>query len=235
MGRQGEVNSARSVKRSPSSRLPNGLKMLCGIANLRYPDELVRGDDQFITQELQTEFTLRARNLTKNFWPELWEEDERALWVLREMRNLLRGFWEAKGNTEKEQEHARDWYIHRAREYYQRLMIQRQIRDQLDDAKSKPTKEEALNALSWLQIDIERRLNQPPAKNLFEDALFALQQRAYQRSLAPRCCAMKCGHPYFLKSKGPQKFCSPECFHESKKRSERKWWDENRAGKRRNQ
>jgi len=221
-GRARKMKYESSVKRLSSSRLPNSLKMLCGIANLRYPDELVQGEDQYITKELQAEFTQRARKLTKNFWPELWEDETRALSVLRHMRNLLRAFWDARN------EHARDWHIHRAREYYQRFIIQRQVRDQLDEAKNKPTKEEALDALSWVLIDIDRRLNEPPEANPFERALFSLQRRAYHKSLAPHLCEMKCIHPYFLKTKEFRKYCSPECYHESKKRSGRESWQKHK-------
>lgn len=152
-----------------------------------------------------------ARKATQNFWPELWDDEERALAVLRKMRDLLRRFWS------EQDERARDWYIHRAREYYQSLMIQREIREHLEAAKRKPTKEEALNAIAALLSERDKKLDKPPMQSRFEDALFKLQERANKRSLAPlKCRYEKCLHPYSLRSKERREFCTSDCFRQHK-------------------
>jgi hypothetical protein len=67
--------------------------------------------------------------------------------------------------------------------------------------RASPRRKEALDALSWVNIEIDRRLNEPPEANSFERALFSLQRRAYHKSFAPHLCEMKCIHPYFLMTK----------------------------------
>jgi hypothetical protein len=246
------MNCEPALKRSPSSTLPNALKMLQRIANLRYPDERLANPnerlkedaerwDSFDTLQMQKQLVGEAKTATKDFWPELWEEEWRALDVLRVMRDLLRQFWEAKDK------HSRDWYIHRAREYYQRLMIQRtpEFRQQLQEACNKPSKDEVIAALSRRYIEIDRRLDKPPARNRFEEALFQLQERAGHPSLAPRVCdnvapalppgvrddklpdqenEEKCPHPYFLRTKKHRRFCSAECSYCGEKKSKNKSW-----------
>jgi hypothetical protein len=200
------------------------MKMLRRIVNLRYPDELLKdGGD---TPKMQEELILQARSATKDFWPELWEEDWRALEVLRIMRDLLVRFWEA------DDKRTRDWHIHRAREYYQSLMIQREpaLRLQREAVNGAATKEGAIAALTRLNVEIDRRLNEPPAENKFENALFALQERANKPSRAPRVCNNPGTHhpgggKYFFASRSSRKYCSVECAQEGARAIKRESWD----------
>jgi hypothetical protein len=201
----------------------------------------------------------KAKDATKEIWPELWqplkegeaahETERRALAVLYEMRDLLRAFWSAK------EKRARDWYIHRAREYYQRHFIlpktstaRRDLEDAYEEVKKASSEDheqppralnqlpqlpQALAKLSFavysLNREIEQLLNEPPAKNLFEDALFKLQQHADEHpSRAPHKCENRhCARrPYFLKSKTKRRYCSVECKHEAKRKRDLKLWHE---------
>ena len=221
------MNSGFSGKGSPSSRLPNALEMVRRLANLRYSDEQVRGEGQYITNELQDAVVLEAQKATKNFWPELWES-ENALENLRIVRNLLHRFW-----CERD-ERKRDWYIHRCRFFYRQFMIEREFRDErekawqkLVEADEKSDREHGRNSLFWVYAQMDRALDKPAPENPFENALYSLQERARKPSRAPRCCQRKdkgCIHPYFFANKKSRKFCSTECAQLSAQESKRESW-----------
>jgi hypothetical protein len=164
---------------------------------------------------------------------------------LRHMRELLLRFWLATDSR------ARDWYIHRAREYYQRMRLTRRlakqgqgavisdalratllqlktIRDERDAARNAPTKEEAFSLWADADSRLEKLMDEAPPSSDFEDALFALQERARYPSTSPlRCpnCIQKRGAgPFFLSERKGQKFCSEECFRASQLRSKRESW-----------
>jgi hypothetical protein len=237
-----------------SSILPNSLEMLKRIANFRFPDQ-VRAEkltadewvekrykelearerrepsipnlDGCIPQTAQHKFTIEARNATKNFWPELWEDEGQALEVLRQMRILLRAFWKAADKR------SRGWYIHQARAYHRRFMIQRerkaelqQVQNELLTADGKDQRERAFASLSWLYAEFDQMLFAAPAENPIERALFKLQERAEKPSMAPRVCNNpECPRPYFFANKKSRRYCSPECAHEGAKASKRDSWD----------
>lgn len=105
-------------------------------------------------------------------------------------------------------------------------MIQRDYRPQLEEAGRKPTKEEVVAAFTRLNVDMERRLNEPPARNLFQKALFDLQERGRQPSRSPRRCNNeKCTHPYFFASKTSRKYCSKKCVLEGKRKIKLDSWN----------
>jgi hypothetical protein len=173
-----------------------------------------------------------AKAATKELWPELWSCSE-PLEVLRYMRRLLQKFWSA------DNQRARDWYIHRAREYYQRVFILPKTssrRNERDDAeeqcRSASTKEEFAQAVSrlssayeWLNIEAESLLDDPPQSSRFEDALFKLQKRSQIPEQAPaRCKNPKCPHPYFLKTDKQRKYWAQSCYHQFKLAKGRKDW-----------
>jgi hypothetical protein len=145
------------------------------------------------------DFTWRLREATEKHWPELWQSienentpvEQRAWEIVLRMRTYLRNFWQA------DNERARDWHIHRAREYYQRLQILPELLKY--DGPLRDT------------IDLgERLLDQPPRPNPIEKALYELQKRARKKSLAPRVCANECEGRYFLSTKKGMKYC-PDC------------------------
>jgi hypothetical protein len=222
-----EMNSGSSPRQLPSSKLPNQLEMLRRLVNLQYPNERVHGETP-ILQEMQDEFTLKARNMTKNFWPELWEEEWRALENLRIVRHLLRLFW-----CERD-ERKRDWYIHRCRFFYRQLQIEREFRQQREEAwqkvidgNEKSDRENGRIAVSWVYAQMDRALDNPPDGNPFENALYSLQERALWASRAPRCCKRKdkgCPRPYFFASKKSRKFCSTECAQANAQQIKRESW-----------
>jgi hypothetical protein len=148
-----------SGKGSPPSRLPGTLEMLRRLANLRYTDEQVRGEGQYITKELQEAVTLEAQKATKRFWPELWEgEDESSgLERLWNVRDLLRAFWNATTDDD------RDWYINQMRTYYVRFAIQHENRDRLDDIQKKIIKSQwdklSEAVLSEMEAEYSRKEN----------------------------------------------------------------------------
>jgi hypothetical protein len=170
-----------------------------------------------------SEAIARARRETENFWPELWETEERALAVLRKMRELLRGFWC------EEDERRREWYIYKACEYYRSFMVQRELREQLRTADEGPTKQAALAGIAAYLEERDRRLDQPTELSMFEKALLELQDRATKASLAPcKCQNKRCksGRTYFLRSKKQRKYCSNACSDEGERRRKRNWWND---------
>jgi len=206
------------------------LRALVYIANLRFPDERMGDRKSFPARavdserfratigKIDSEFTQQLRERTYDSWPELWDAGEdRALPILRVMRDYLQRFWR------EQDEHARDWYIHRAREYWQHFNVQRELSEQVSAAKD-------LAAISKLNVEIERRLDQPPVRNPFEEVLFQLQRRARKPSLAPRYCPnLDCSNPYFLSRKKGQRFCSKKCARPSELASKRAHWETNKT------
>jgi hypothetical protein len=146
--------------------------------------------------------------------------EERAWEIALRLRKYLRLFWEDSNDR------ARDWYIHRAREYHYRLRILPNLLK--FDEPMRPIAAEGL-------------LDHPPQRNPVETALYELQKRAMKPSLSPRVCPHdECEYPYFLSTEKGQKFC-PDCRQSEartrarERASKLKWWTENRAAKRRNQ
>lgn len=149
--------------------------------------------------------TARLRAITERHWPELWKEvpdqntdvETRARQVILKIRTYLRLFWEAKTPR------ARNWYIFRAREYYERLRILPDLFGYGESVRSSVA---------------EAKLDQPPAINNIERALYDLQKRADFPSKAPRVCPNDdCqGERYFLSKKKGQKFCTQECSQRAK-------------------
>src|SRR5262249_21583217 len=96
-------------------------------------------------------------------------------------------------------------------------IIQQELRPQLEAVRSMAKKEEIIAALTRLNVDIERK--EPPIKKKFENALFALQERANKPSRAPPVCKNPRNHhpggKYFFASKRSRKYCSVECAQEA--------------------
>jgi hypothetical protein len=188
------------------------------LANLNFPEE---GRAEPIPADEVVAFTRRLKFRTDKYWPELWRPvdegepmekiEERARLVVRKMRGYLRRFW-------REPDHrARDWYIHRAREYYQRHYVLPKTSAQRQETKNIAlTSEEVRNAESWVNIESENLLDEPPVSNPIEKALYGLQERALIPSRRPLYCDNRnCARPYFLSEKKGTKFCSLECARPS--------------------
>jgi hypothetical protein len=189
------------------------------IANLRFPI-----DDDWYGPRPQADdyskFIQGLREKTEKYWPALWKPvgkndippvDVIAIEVIRQMRKYLRLFWIASG---AENEHARDWYIHRAREYHYRLQISPRVLNE-DESKRNRVSEDLLDT--------------PPIRNPIEAALYHLQKRAGRPSTAPRKCPTDdCEQPYFLANKKGQKFCSLECRRPSTLASKRSYANKRR-------
>jgi len=172
------------------------------------------------TQGQYNKFTNELRARTERYWPGLWrsikKEDtsvvERAWAIVGKMRTYLRAFWSA------DSERARTWHIHRAREYYERLRI-------LPELSQIPE--------SQRNIEAELRLDNPPALNPIEKALFELQKRAQKPKLSPRVCPNDdCERRYFLSTQKGQKYC-PDCRRadrrlQRKRKSELKSYHKNK-------
>ena len=169
--------------------------------------------DEDWKREQWKEQTRHLRDATEKLWPELWRKAEgqqtdletRVWEIALCMREYLRKFWSAPSPRE------RDWYIHRAREYWYKLYIQPELLK--SDAGARPIRAEYL-------------LDQPPPFSPIEKALYELQVRAAKPKLAPRVCpTSECERRYFLSTEKGQKYC-PDCrrlqparSRESKKRS----------------
>src|SRR4051794_6266349 len=114
------------IRRERSNQIPNEEleELMVYIANFKFP-----GDDDSpwrATSDDAKEFLARLRAKTEKYWPALWQPvrkgnisvEQRAEFVIRKMRGYLHLFWQA---SDADRERARDWYIHRAREYHYRL------------------------------------------------------------------------------------------------------------------
>jgi hypothetical protein len=142
--------------------------------------------------------TRRLRESTEKLWPELWQSKENQktdvetrVWAIAlKMRTYLRNFWRS------DNQRARAWFIHRAREYWQRLYIQPEVL-KVDEPIQQLTAEAMLDS-------------KPPAPNPIESALYELQKRAEKPKLAPRVCPNECEQRFFLSTEKGQKYC-PEC------------------------
>ena len=209
-----------SIRRAEVNHIPKAEleRLMLNIANLRFP-----GDDDFgwaATSRDRKQFTERLREETVKYWPRLWmpienqklSPQDRALEVVRQMRMYLRLFWKASGS---DNEHSRDWYIHRAREYYYRLQIAAKVWSE----------EESQRDLVSQQL-----LDTPPVRNPIETALYHLQKRAAKPSTSPRVCPNDdCERPYFLANKKGQKFCSLDCRRPSTLSSKRNYANKNKG------
>lgn len=184
--------------------------MLVNIANLSLPDEWKRRTD-----EHDARFFRLLREKTQH-WPELWapakkdespsKTEERVLGSVRKIRKYLRLFW-----TETDPR-ARDWYIHRARQHYQRHFVVRESQETREKFSKASTADEARDWAGWLNIEIEQLLDRPPQRNSVEDALFELQELARYPSKSPLYCKNPdCEKPYFLSRRKGQKYCTDEC------------------------
>jgi hypothetical protein len=182
------------------------------VVNLNTPYEGTWNQSVGWTPEEYSDFTARLRSSTEAFWPELWEhipgEDERGMsveeraWnVIRTMREYLREFWRA------DNEHDRDWHIHRAREYHRSLEILPELVN--SDETARPIKQKFL-------------LDQPPSRSPVAKALYELQKRALKPALSPRVCPNECENRFFLSTKKGQKFCSDCRRAEAQNRSRTK-------------
>jgi len=158
------------------------------------------------------EFIRQLREVTQRYWPELWNNEVQACHVLRRIQRLLRSFWLAPD------QHARDWYIHRARHVVQRFRVQHQLGGEFQ------RKLETVNDVLDLNTKIDDLLDNPPVHIPFEDALYELQQ--LKKSKTPLFCPNeKCKKRYFLPERKGTKYCSPECYQaDSGRPSKNKSW-----------
>ena len=150
-------------------------------------------------------FTAELKQRTLKYWPELWQPipgehkrqidvETRAWEIILRMRKYLRLFWRA---SEDKKARARDWFIHRAREYHHRLRILPELLNVDERARA---------------IVRDAKLDEVPAPSHIEEALYHLQRRALEDGSRPRICDTEdCERPYFLPttSKG-QTYCA-EC------------------------
>jgi hypothetical protein len=187
------------------------LRLMIYLANLKFPGEAMMDEDQIEV------FKQRLCERTQKYWPQLWENKEQAYRGMERMQGYLRRFWR------EADEHARDWYISRARHTVQRLRVQRELGDEFQ------RKLETVNDVLNLNRRIEDLLDNPPVRVLFEEALYQLQRRALKPSKRPLYCKNPdCKKPYFLSEKKGTKFCSPECAFPSLLASKRKHWTKRR-------
>lgn len=160
------------------------------------------------------QFVTQLRECTQRYWPELWNNEVQACRLLKQIQTYLRRFWR------EPDQHARDWYIHRARNVVQRFRVQHELGDEFH----RPL--ETVNDALRLNARIEELLDDPPVRIPFEEALYELQRRVVKRSKRPLYCPNdSCKRRYFLSEKKGTKYCSSECFQaDSGRPSKRKSW-----------
>ena len=201
-------------------------RLLTSLVNAEMPDDRR-------TSDTQSKLRARLRAQTQRYWPDLWqphgeESDdvtaERATEILRKVRTYLQAFWQTQDP------YGRDWYVHRAREWYWKARVQQDpnvvmAREEVAKATSA---DEARNASAWLNITFDVVLDHPPWRTAFEDSLFHLQGIAGKTRFCPN---PKCQAPYFIALKKGQKFCSTECARPTLLASKRRYWDKRRRTK----
>jgi hypothetical protein len=122
-----------------------------------------------ISEEAYARFFRLLREKTQLLWPALWSSaganesphrtNERVKNVVRKMRGYLRLFWIETDPR------IRDWYIHGAREYYQRLFVLPQTTETRQEFENATTADDARNWAARLNIEIETLLDGPPQRN----------------------------------------------------------------------
>ena len=215
-------------RRSKDQCLAGSVETLRYIVNLEFP---ALCGLPAVGSELET-FLSKVRFRTQVYWPELWADEPGQRppeSMLRRMRDHLRRFWEHTDDPR-----ARDWYIHRAREFYQETRVLRATRAERELVRKAATKDETLSLIvTRVNPRAEDTLDQVPPHTPFEDALFELQRRADWPSTRPRRCSLfpscvsKKG-PYFLSDVKGRKFCSLECFQASQRKIKAKSWLEHK-------
>src|SRR5204863_5937949 len=127
-------------------------RLLTSLANAEMPNPHLPHSD------VKQQARLRAQ--TQQYWPDLWERwgeepkeitTERAFEILRKVRRYLQQFWKTQDP------HERDWYIHRAREWYSRARVHGNpnVQQFRQEEAAATAVEDARNASSWLNITIE--------------------------------------------------------------------------------
>lgn len=190
---------------------------------MTFPEKL----KEDLAGEYRKTLTGHAKKATEG-WPDLWEDEERGLAILRQVRGLLRAFWKAVAAKDWDKQ---DWYINQVRALYARLATQRAYRDQLHklserliDAGTKEQRQAVFASLSQLLATTDKELWEfrPPDDNPFFQALSKLQKRALHKSTAPKICGYKeCPDPFFLPTKRKRKQCCPACAYAAKLKQNR--------------
>ncbi len=163
------------------------------------------------------EWLIRTRKMTGQRWPDLWRDEAQAITVLRRAQRYLQAFW---GTQDP---HARDWYIHRAREWFRRHQVQSKVlREYEDELRGATTALEGINLSSQINAEIESYLEQPPPRSPFEDSLFYLQNLG---DLVKTCANQSCQSPYFIAGDKRRKYCSDPCSWLADKKSKRESYD----------
>lgn len=120
----------------------------------------------------------------------------------------------------------REWYLHEMRRQYREAVVMTGFREM----KAQPPVVFSLAPGFGTSVQqVDPRLIEPPAVTPFEAAVFYLQSRIGDR--AKYCGHQDCPAPYFIAIKRWQKFCSEKCAGPANRESKRKWWHENREGR----
>lgn len=229
------------IRRSKDDQfLANGsLRTLLYIVNLKFPYEsfdewrshVERAPWMPASGEIDPKFYRRVRLRTQKDWPELWtNERDRppALMTLHKMRAYLRRFWLAEHD-----ERARDWHIHRAREFYQQHRIQYATRNLSERISNAQNVSELTSAFLDWNAKREEMLDETPPTNKLENALFQLQERARfpsKRPLECKECIQKPGSgPFFLSDRKSTLYCSIECSQAATRAIKRESYRENKG------
>jgi hypothetical protein len=209
-----------------SARRREGDQLLGGIS--------AEGAERLLTSLANADLELktRLRAQTQKYWADLWERagespeqtEERAVAILRRVRRYLRDFWVTQDP------HARDWYIHRAREWYwaSRIQLDPDVNRRREGLDTAATADAARSASAWLNKTITLALDKAPDRTPFEESLFHLQSIAGKARYCPN---PQCQAPYFIASKKGQKFCTPECARPTLLASKRNYWNQKRRTK----
>jgi hypothetical protein len=165
-----ERQEKRDLQRVKNATLPrdqHGNEMPLGEAYSKYWEEKANEPDRMnaemvtipaLAGQYQARLLGDAKEAAMELWPELWEDESRALDMLRELRYLLHSFWKATNSD------AQDWYINQVRAYYARFAIQRKHRGRLNDIQKKLANAEWDNLSEAVLSNIEEEYSRKHGK-----------------------------------------------------------------------
>ena len=126
------------------------------------------------------------------------------------LRDMLRKAWATADTRERE------WICFRFRDSYASMVRREPM------SADERRKED-------FSVDVAGPRYALPPVNPIEAAVFHFQHSRNAR----HCRNVECPAPYFFANKKGQEFCSPDCVKPAQRESKRRWWNENRAKKRR--
>lgn len=139
------------------------------------------------------------------------------------IRDLLRKAWTVPDLRQKE------WYLFRARHLYTETIRRvRHVRKAARSSSTQPERETPTIPGTLAEAGATLAQSEPPPLTEFEQAATHMQRNLHRVRYCP---GERCPAPFFFIAKKGQKYCSDACAVPAMLAGKRRWWNENRAGK----